>query len=206
MEILFATTNPAKLKNYAGKINLGNNTFVTLKDLNITEDVEENGVTPLENAVIKANFYGTISNLPTIGMDDGLFFYNVPEEIQPGNNVRRVNGKKLTDEEMINHYTSIVEKYGENGLLKGFFRRGIAIKYNDNIYTYEIDLPRIFSNKSSNVINEGFPLASIQFVEKYNKFKSELNEHEKIIIQHQEENEVIKFIENIIQNINRKNR
>ena len=37
----------------------------------------------------------------TISMDDGLYIENIPEELQPGLFVRRVNGKELNNEEMI---------------------------------------------------------------------------------------------------------
>ena len=39
--------------------------------------------------------------IPTIGMDNNLFIEELPEEKQPGTYVRRVNGKELSDEEMI---------------------------------------------------------------------------------------------------------
>ncbi len=201
MEILFATTNPAKLKIYQNKLDLGENILVTLKDLNITEDVEENGQTPLENAVIKAEFFENISSLPTIGMDDGLFFHNVPEEVQPKNNVRRVAGKRLTDEEMVTHYTSLVESYGNDGKLKGYFRRGVAVAYKNEVYTFEVDLPRVFSSTSSTTITEGFPLASIQFVPQFNKYKSELTDEEKNELENAEQEEVVKFLNESIRTI-----
>ena len=42
-------------------------------------------------------------------MDDALYLENVPEEKQPGLYVRRVEGKELDDEEMIEHYTKLVK-------------------------------------------------------------------------------------------------
>ena len=51
--------------------------------------------------------------MPTIGMDNCLFVEELSEEEQPGTHVRRINGKELTDEEMIEHYTNLVKKHGE---------------------------------------------------------------------------------------------
>ena len=45
-------------------------------------------------------------------MDDTLYLEGVPDELQPGLFLRRVNGKALNDEEMIEYYTSLVKKYG----------------------------------------------------------------------------------------------
>ena len=43
MQILFATTNQAKIKNYAEKLKEKGYEIVTLKDLNITNDIEATG-------------------------------------------------------------------------------------------------------------------------------------------------------------------
>ena len=47
-------------------------------------------------------------------MHDNLYLENVPLDKQPGMYVRRVNGKRLTDAEMIEHYSNLVKEYGEN--------------------------------------------------------------------------------------------
>ncbi len=47
--------------------------------------------------------------MPTIGMDDTLYLEGVPDELQPGLFVRRVNGKALNDEEMIEYYTYLLK-------------------------------------------------------------------------------------------------
>ena len=41
-----------------------------------------------------------------------LLIEELPEEKQPGTHVRRVNGKELSDEEMIEYYTGLVKEYG----------------------------------------------------------------------------------------------
>ena len=201
MKYLFATTNKAKIKRYATKLIQKGIEIVTLNDLNINIDVEENGKDPIENAIIKATAYNKISNIPTIAIDEGLFLNNVPEDIQPGTHVRRVNGKRLNDKEMIEYYISLVNKYGTDGNLLGYFRKGVAIVNGDEVYTFEHKTDRKFTNKQSKVIDEGYPLASIQIIQPFGKYKSELSEEEKEISMNVELENIVGFIVSTINKI-----
>ena len=194
MKYLFATTNKAKIKRYAKRLIEEGIDIVTLDDLNVDVNIDENGKNPTENAIIKATAYNRISNITTIAMDDGLFLYNVPEKIQPGTHVRRVNGKRLNDKEMIEHYIDLVNKYGTNGELPGYFQKGVAIVSGDNVYTFEQKSDRKFTNKQSKIIDEGYPLASIQIVQPFGKFKSELTKEEEMIAMNIEQKNILGFI------------
>ena len=205
MKYLLATTNKAKIRRYGTRLIEKGINIVTLNDLKVDIDVDENGKNPTENAVIKAQEYNKATNMITIAMDDGLFFNNVPDEIQPGTHVRRVNGKRLNDKEMIEHYISLVNKYGTNGELTGYFKKGIAVVDGKDIYTFEHKSSRKFTNKQSNIIDEGYPLASIQMVEQFGKFKSELTKEEEEIIIQNEKSEVCDFIINTIKMIEKNN-
>lgn len=202
MKILLATTNNAKIKSYGSKLKKLNIDFVTLNDLDLNYNVEETGSTPVENAIIKAKEYSKISSLPTIAIDDGLYFENVPDELQPGTNVRRINGKRLNDEEMVNYYINIVNTYGVNGILKGYFLKGIAICNKNQTFTFESKANRNFSNKRSNTINDGYPLESIQIVPEFDKFKSELTTQEKELIIAADQKEIFEFIAKILKKLN----
>ncbi len=194
MKYLLATTNKAKIKRYGGKLVENGIDFVTLKDLKIELDIDENGNNPTENAIIKAKAYNAATNMPTIAIDDALFLDNVPDEVQPGTHVRRVNGKRLNDKEMVEHYISLVNQYGKNGELTGYFKKAVAIINENDIFTFEHKTNRKFSNKQSSVINEGYPLSSIQIVEQFGKFKSELTKEEEEQILKTEQNEICNFI------------
>ena len=95
MKVLFATTNQAKIKKYADELKKRNIEVITIKDLGINLDVDENGKNALENAYIKAKAYYDATGFVTIGMDNNLFIEELPEEKQPGTHVRRINGKYL---------------------------------------------------------------------------------------------------------------
>lgn len=57
IKILFATTNPAKIKRYADKLKEKNIEVLTIKDLGINLKPEEIGKNAIENAYIKAKTY-----------------------------------------------------------------------------------------------------------------------------------------------------
>ena len=52
MKVLFATTNPAKIKKYAEKLKQKNIEVLTIKDLGINLKPEETGKNAIENAYI----------------------------------------------------------------------------------------------------------------------------------------------------------
>ena len=190
MKYLFATTNKAKVRRYGTKLAENGIDIITPSDLNIELEIDENGNNPTENAIIKAQAYSKSTNLPTIAIDEGLFLENVPDEVQPGTHVRRVNGKRLNDNEMIEHYISLVNKYGTNGELKGYFLKAVAVVIGDKTYSTEYKANRVFTNKQSEKIDEGYPLASIQIVESLGKFKSELTREEEEQVTNVERNEI----------------
>lgn len=205
MKVLFATTNKAKVRYYANKLKEKGFDIVTLSDLDIILDVEENGQNPMENAIIKAKTYAQISNIPTIALDDGLFFDNVPQEVQPGTNVRRISGKRLNDEEMINYYVGLVNQYGNNGKLDGYFLKGVAIADNEEVHQFQKKTPRCFTNQKSSVIDDGYPLASIQIISEVNKFKSELTKEEEELTMDIEQRDIFEFMIDTIELFIQKN-
>ncbi|MBX0327602.1 XTP/dITP diphosphatase [Oscillochloris sp. ZM17-4] len=71
-ELLIATHNPGKLREFAAIFAGLGLTLRTLDDLGITEDVEETGATFEENARLKAEGYAALSGLPTLADDSGL--------------------------------------------------------------------------------------------------------------------------------------
>ena len=71
MKVLFATTNPAKIKRYANKLKEKNIEVLTIKDLGINIKPEETGKDAIENAYIKAKavFNETTGDRIVIGSD-----------------------------------------------------------------------------------------------------------------------------------------
>ena len=193
-KVLFATSNPAKVKRFADRLLESGIELITLKDINLELDVEENGETAIENALIKARIYYKETKFPVIAMDDTLYLEGIPDSLQPGMYVRRVNGKRLDDDEMINHYSSLASNYGENGKITARWIYGMAVICDgkENTYTwskedfYIVDTP-------SRKINPGYPLNSISINKKLNKYFTDITEEDKSLIQ-EDESAVIDFI------------
>lgn len=200
MKVLFATTNPAKIKKYADALKSNNIELITPKDLNLNLRVEENGKNELENAYLKAKTYYEATGIISIGMDNCLYLENIPEEKQPGTYVRRVNGKELTDEEMIEYYTNLVKENG--GKITAKWLYGMVIYDGKNIKKYSWSKSNFyFVDTPFSKINPGYPLDSISIIPEYNKYLVELTDEEKNKQKQLDlttNNEVIEFILNSV--------
>lgn len=196
MKVLFATTNPAKIRKYVDKLKEKNIEVLTLKDLNLNIKVEESGKNSLENAKIKAEAYYKASNVTTISMDCSLYIEGVPVEKQPGTHVRRVNGKELTDDEALEYYISLVKEYG--GKLKAKWVYGMAIYNGKEAKQITWDKSEFyFVDKPSEKRNAGYPLDSISIMPDSNKYFVDLTKEEKNK-NNSNEQKVIDFIINNI--------
>ncbi len=72
MELLIATTNPGKVREYRAILTGLNCIFLGLSDLGITQDVAETGSSYAENAALKAREYAALSGRLTLADDSGL--------------------------------------------------------------------------------------------------------------------------------------
>lgn len=197
-EILFATGNKSKAKRFTKGLLANDIKVLTLEDVPINIEVEENGTTAIENALIKARGYAKETNLPVFAMDDTLYLENVPEDKQPGMYVRRVNGKRLTDEEMIEYYSNLAKEYGTNGLITGRWIYGMALISNGHEYTYTWSKENFYiTSTPSKIINPGYPLNTISINIKLNKYFTEITEEDKLLIQ-EDESHVVDFLVNSI--------
>ena len=179
-KILFATENESKAERFRSKLLKKNIEIITINDLDKKVSIEENGKNAIENAVIKAKAYENICDFPILAMDDNLYIEKIPEEKQPGMDVRRVNGKRLNDEEMIKYYSDLAKKYGNNGKLTCRWVYGIAIIDNGKEATYTWSKEDFYIvDKPSNKINEGYPLNTISINKKLNKYFTDMTEEDK---------------------------
>lgn len=179
MKVLFATKNPAKVKKYVDIIKKNGIELITANDVDIDINVDENGKNAIENAYIKAKTYYDATGIVSIGMDNNLFIEGIPEEKQPGVFVRRVNGKELNDDEMIEHYTNLVKEYG--GKLRAKWVYGMVIYDGKTSKEYCWDKGGFYLiDKPSQKINVGYPLDSISINESNGKYFVDLTKEEKM--------------------------
>lgn len=112
MELFYATTNAGKIYNMKRIVRQLPIEIVTPKDLGVKLELEENGVTVVENAMKKAAAYYELVKMPTIAGDSSMYIAGLPEEKQPGLHVKRVGGRELTEEEAIEYYSRLIQEYG----------------------------------------------------------------------------------------------
>lgn len=193
-KVLFATGNPSKVKRFSKGLLENGIEVITLNDIDTEIEVEENGKDAIENALIKARTYAKVVNMPVFAMDDNLYLENVPEEKQPGMFVRRVNGKRLDDDEMIEHYINLVKEFGTDGRLTCRWVYGIAVINNgkESTYTwskddfYMVDVP-------TDKVHPGYPLDTISINKKLNKYFTDVTQEDKAKLK-QDESDVVEFL------------
>ena len=194
-QIIFATTNESKSKRFSKGLNKLGIEVLSLKDIDVKLDVEEDGSTAIENALIKARECYRKTKMPSMGMDDTLYIEGVPKDLQPGLFVRRVNGKSLTDEEMIEHYTNLVKEYGKDGRINCKWIYGLAVineKGEEATYTWSKDDFYMVSTKS-NKINPGYPLNSISKYKRLDKYFTDVTDEDMKLLEVNED-DVVDFI------------
>ena len=165
MRILYGTTNQAKLDSMKRITKALDIEIIGLNDLHLPlPDIDESGSNILENAEIKAWAYYKAFHMPVFSCDSGLYFDGVEETAQPGTHIRRVNGKELTDEEMIEYYGGLAKQHG--GKLVGRYRNAICLIINDNTVYRSLDLslatePFILNDTPHSRRVKGYPIDAL---------------------------------------------
>lgn len=193
-KVLFATENESKAKRFKKGLLENGIELITINDIEEKIDIEENGANAIENALIKARAYAKTEVIPVFAMDDNLYIEEIPEDKEPGMYVRRVNGKRLSDDEMIKYYSNLAHEYGKDGKLTCRWIYGIAVINNgvESTYTWSKEDFYIV-DKSSNKINPGYPLDTISINKKLNKYFTDITEDDRKEIK-EDESDVIDFL------------
>lgn len=177
MKLLYGTGNPAKLDSMRRRLEKLDIELIGLRDLEaegiVIPEAPEDGNTPLENARQKATAYYKAFRMPVFSCDSGLYFDNVPDEIQPGVHVRTVNGNYLSDEQMLEYYSGLAKQYGK---LIARYKNAICLVM-DESRIYEAMEPSMESKRfiltdtpHSTIRKKGFPLDSLSIDIKTNQY------------------------------------
>lgn len=160
MKILYGTTNKAKLQAMRNAVELLGINMIGLNDIESEiPQVHECGKTPLENAEIKAKAYYEAFKMPVFSCDSGLYFDELKEEEQPGIYVRRVHGKALSDDAMIEYYSSLAKRYG--GKITGQYRNAIYFVLDEN---------HCYSSMDKSIATEPFIPSAVPHSKRVNGF------------------------------------
>lgn len=184
-KLIYGTSNSGKICSMQEIVKPMKLHIIGINELSLSlPDVDETGNNPLENARVKAltNYKAfreqTEYDYPLFSCDSGLYIDGFPESKQPGVHVRRVGGKNLTDEEMIDYYSSLSEEYG--GKLTVRYKNAICLVLSENeIYEYMgYDIASeefLLVSKPHPKRENGFPLNSLSVHIDSGKYYNDLN-------------------------------
>ena len=194
MKLLFASNNPAKIIEYSQMLSAEGIEVVTLKDLNITNKIEENEATFKGNAIKKAKFYFEKSDLPTLAEDSGFEIDYLGG--QPGVKSRRPKGYEATDEELVKWLKEKTAGIPKDKRSCRFRAVSCLVKSSDEIYTSEHSIEGYLTDEVRDDYDPGFPYRSM-FIEKdTNQYLMDLSQEEYENINHRKKNilEIIKYL------------
>ena len=183
-KLLIATKNPGKLNEFKQFLEGLPFEIVSLKDLNIAEDIEEDGKTYRENSQKKALFFAKLTGLPAIADDGGIEIDALNGA--PGIKSRRWLGYEASDEEIVKHMLKISRELPENNR-KAIFRTIVSFAMpRGRVWSVEGKVEGIIAKKPLLKILKGYPYRSFFFIPKINKFyhESELSKEEERLYNH----------------------
>jgi XTP/dITP diphosphohydrolase len=183
-KLLIATQNPGKILELSRLLSDFSLQLMSLRDVGITDDVEENGKTYEENSRAKALFYAKKSGLPAISDDGGLEISALNGE--PGIHSRRWLGHRASDEELISHMKKIAKQLPDNNR-NAYFRTVVTLALKDGrAWSVEGVVKGMISRKPYLKMLAGYPYRSFFFIPEINKFyhENELSFEEQKIYNH----------------------
>lgn len=192
--LFYATKNHSKLHNMHYRLREHSVQILSPEDLDYEIEVNENGATATDNAVIKALAYYSKVKMPTIAGDSGMYIEGLPQDKQPGLHVRRVNGKALSDEEMIEYYADIASNSPCDLYLH--YYTGIALITSEGVFTTEIeDCPlKLVSTPNPNREHGGNPIDVLSLTEA-GRYYNDLSDEERVQLDSKTEKEFLSFME-----------
>ena len=155
-----------------------------MKGIDLPEIVET-GFSPLENARIKAEIYYKLFEKPVFSCDSGLYLWNygtgemLPEKLQPGIHVRGAGAQRLSDDELIEHYTGLVR---EHGPILARYKNGISMILDrehrwESMEEFLWGEAFLFTDKPHQKRIKGFPLDSISLEISSGKYYYDLEDN-----------------------------
>lgn len=178
-KILIATTNPGKFKEITEYLSDIPVEFVSLKDLGITHEVDEDGTTYEYNSQKKAKEYAALSGLPAISDDGGLEIDALGGE--PGVHSRYWAGPEGRDEDIIEKMKQVAKGLPDDNR-NARFRVVLSLALPDgNVWSVEDSIEGIIAKEPLLNILAGFPYRSFFYLPEIQKYlhEIELTENEK---------------------------
>jgi XTP/dITP diphosphohydrolase len=175
-QVLFGTTNPAKVDHLREVLEPLPIEVLSPQDLGIAVDVREDGRSPEENAALKARGYFALVHIPTLATDAGLYIERLPAEKQPGLFVRRIQGtdRHVTDEEVRDYYARELDRVG--GESAGIWQvAAVLVVSADKVFSQCASLQIRLTARASPVRIPGAPLSSLTTDPATGRYYSEMS-------------------------------
>lgn len=177
-EIIIATNNKSKLKEFNEILNEYNIKCLGLFDINFTDDIIEDGTTFKENAFIKAKTIFDITNKPVLADDSGLCVIELNNA--PGIYSARYMGFNSFDEKMDYIINQIKDKNTD-----AFFNCTLCLYTQNDVYYFEGILNGNISLEKKG--ENGFGYDPVFIPNNYDKTLAQLNSDIKNKISHRSE-------------------
>ena len=132
MDIIFASTNKGKIREFKEILAPYNINVISLADLDFKDDIVEDGTTFLENAIIKAKTIAKIYNKPAMSDDSGICVLALNGE--PGIHSARYSPNRDDKE----NNKLLLKNLGDNKNRRAYYECDIVIYFpDDRYYSYE---------------------------------------------------------------------
>lgn len=177
-KLLIATHNPAKLNELSELFADLPVELVSLTDVGITEDIEEDGKNYEENSQKKAVFYAEKSGLPSVADDGGIEIAAL--DFAPGVHSKRWLGEGKSEDELVMHMQKIATELPDDNRT-AYFKVVLSLALpNGKVWSMMGDIEGIIAKEPFIQKRKGYPYRSFFFLPKLNKyyFESELTSEE----------------------------
>ena len=177
-QILFFSNNKNKLIEIKKIFNKFNLKLLSLKDVNISDEPEEDGITFEENAKIKSDYGFNKTGIPCFADDSGICIESL--NWKPGVYSKRFIHKFKNEEDCFRH---IIKRVKISGKEKAYFKTSINLSINKNynvVFNGKID-GKISSQSKGDF---GFGYDPIFIPNSFNKTFAELSTKEKNQLSH----------------------
>lgn len=180
-KLLIATGNQGKLRDIKKYLSDPDFEIISLSDLNLNQDINEDGKTYQENSQKKALFFTKLSNLPTLADDSGI-------EIDALGGKPGVDSKywAKNDEEIIKKLAKLSKSLLRNNR-RATFKSVISLALpNGKVWSVKGKVEGIIAEKENGKRDAGYPYRSFFYLPEIKKYhdEEELTEDEQRLYNH----------------------
>lgn len=167
-KLLLATTNKGKIRELSEFLSDLPVDLVSLADVGISDEPEENGKTYIENSQLKALFYSKKSGLPAVADDGGLEITAL--DGAPGLFSRRWLGPESTEKDILSHMRKLAKTLPDNKR-QAFFKTVVSLAFpNGEVKSFGGEIEGIIAKEPFFKYAVGYPYRSFFFLPALNKF------------------------------------